>query len=184
LRTKSVDTGVTAWPDDVVDAFADGGEDILVVPRPVADDVRAVVAMGRVHQYRASISARTVNRRVKAGLAALAIDYDALAIDIISLARSFLVQFGRQTAHLRIEIVATQSCPKLHRDNVNVRLVTTYFGPTTQYRHAGDDTVHSAPLYGLVFLKGHKKKIDGDLVHHRSPEVPAGTKRLCVVLDY
>ena len=99
LRTKSVESGVTAWPDDVVDAFAEGVEGILVIPRPVADDVQAAVAMGRVSQYRASISARTVKRRVMTGLSTLAVDCD-------------------------------------------------------------------------------------DLVHHRSPEVPAGTKRLCVVLDY
>lgn len=184
MRTKSVESGVTAWPADVVDAYAEGGEDVLVIPRPIADDVQAAVAMGRVHQYRASISHRTVKRRVMTGLSTLAIDCDALATDIISLARSFLAQFEQRTAHLRIEIVDRQSCPKFHRDNVHVRLVTTYFGPATQFRHAGDDTVHSAPLYGLVFLKGHKHNIDGDLVYHRSPEMPAGTKRLCVVLDY
>jgi prepilin-type processing-associated H-X9-DG protein len=50
LRTKSVESGVTAWPDDVVGAFAEGVEGILVIPRPVADDVQAAVAMGRVSQ--------------------------------------------------------------------------------------------------------------------------------------
>jgi hypothetical protein len=81
-------------------------------------------------------------------------------------------------------MVKTQSCPKFHCDNVHVRLVTTYFGPATEYQFAGEDAIQVAPLYSLVFLKGHKHPTHGDAVYHRSPEVPAGGKRLCVVIDY
>jgi hypothetical protein len=107
-----------------------------------------------------------------------------LAADITDLGLSFLEQFGIRTANLRIEMVQTQSCPKFHCDNVHVRMVTTYHGPTTEYQFDGSETIHEAPLYGLVFLKGHKHPTHCDSVHHRSPEVPSGTKRLCVVIDY
>jgi len=44
--------------------------------------------------------------------------------------------------------------------------------------------VRSAPAFALVFLKGHKHPSHADAVHHRSPPVPPGGKRLCVILDF
>ncbi|MGL4553563.1 MAG: DUF1826 domain-containing protein, partial [Gemmataceae bacterium] len=43
--------------------------------------------------------------------------------------------------------------------------------------------IHSAPTSALVFLKGHEHPGYADEVHHRSPPVPPGGRRLCVVLD-
>ena len=43
---------------------------------------------------------------------------------------------------------------------------------------------HAARLGGLVFLKGHGHPNHRDTVHHRSPDVPVGEKRLCVAIDY
>jgi hypothetical protein len=125
-----------------------------------------------------------VDTRVAAGLEALRIECPALAADISDLARSFLIQFAQPEAHLRIEMVSKQSCPKFHCDNVHIRMITTYHGPTTEYQFPGEDAIHVAPLYGLVFLKGHQHPTHRDSVRHRSPEVTPGTKRLCVVIDF
>jgi hypothetical protein len=76
------------------------------------------------------------------------------------------------------------TCPKFHCDNVRVRLVTTYLGPGTEYVGAdAPQEVRSAPAFALVFLKGHKHPTHADAVHHRSPALPPGGKRLCVILD-
>ena len=102
----------------------------------------------------------------------------------IALSRDFLAQFGVEEASLRVEVVDKQACPKFHCDNVRVRLVTTYHGPATEYVRADEpDLVRSAPLFALVFLKGHQHPNHADAVHHRSPGVPPGEKRLCVILD-
>ena len=115
------------------------------------------------------------------GWTVIAVAGVALVIDLVT---AFLDQFDLQQARLRIEITRTQSCPKFHSDNVHIRLVTTYLGPTTEYQYAGTNEIHTAPLGGLVFLKGHGHPNHRDTVHHRSPEVPVGEKRLCVAIDY
>ncbi len=184
MTTKTIYPNVTAWLPESVAAFAFGGDDILVLDRvPPQIDVVEILA-GRIHEYRASVTRNTVDEHVACGLAELGIECSVLKRDIAELAQSFLVQFQLRTLRLRIEIANIQSCPKFHCDNVNIRLVTTYYGPTTEYQFVGDQLVHTAPLYGLVFLKGHKHQTHRDLVLHRSPEVPAGTKRLCVVIDF
>jgi len=174
----------TAWDAEQLQQFDTSSEDILIIARPTLKGVADSIAAGEVRDYRATYHKRDLAQHVAEGLQTLGIDSPALAADITDLGRSFLAQFGIRKANLRIEMVQTQSCPKFHCDNVHVRLVTTYHGPTTEYQFNGSDTIHAAPLYGLVFLKGHKHPTHRDSVHHRSPEVPSGTKRLCVVIDY
>lgn len=174
----------TAWDGEQLRQFDTGIEDILVVARPTPEGVADAIAAGEVRDFRSPFGPRDQPKRVADGLQTLCIDSPELAADITALGLSFLTQFGIRTANLRIEMVRTQSCPKFHCDNVHVRLVTTYHGPTTEYQFTGEDVVRVAPLYGLVFLKGHKHPTHRDGVHHRSPEVPDGSKRLCVVIDY
>jgi len=174
----------TAWDDEQLRAFDTGNEDILVVVRATPEGVADAIPAGEVREFRATFGRRNLPTRVADGLQALCIDSPALAADITELGQSFLEQFGIRTANLRIEMVRIHSCPKFHCDNVHVRLVTTYHGPTTEYLFTGEEVVRVAPLYGLVFLKGHKHPMHQDGVHHRSPEVPDGGKRLCVVIDY
>ncbi len=117
-------------------------------------------------------------------MAALRLDCPALADDIAGLARSFLAQFGATEGSLRVELVDKTSCPKFHCDNVRVRLVTTYHGAGTEYVRAdAPDDVRPTPTFALVFLKGHKHPNHADAVHHRSPPVPPGGRRLCAILD-
>lgn len=174
----------TAWDGEQLREFDTGNQDILILARPTPEGVADAIAAGEVQDFRASFGRRVLPKRVADGLRTLRIDSQALAADIADLGLSFLEQFGIRTANLRIEMVRTRSCPKFHCDNVHVRLVTTYHGPTTEYQFTGVEVVRVAPLYGLVFLKGHKHPTHRDGVHHRSPEVPDGGKRLCVVIDY
>ena len=174
---------ITGWDNRTVSDFSKGDLDILILERPLLDDLSAAVEAGRVHEFLAPVCRDKVGFEVRGGLAELRIKSRYLASDLIDLVTAFLDQFDLQQARLRIEITRTQSCPKFHSDNVHMRLVTTYLGPTTEYQYAGTNEIHTAPLGGLVFLKGHCHPNHRDTVHHRSPEVPVGEKRLCVAID-
>ncbi|MEM9826393.1 MAG: DUF1826 domain-containing protein [Planctomycetota bacterium] len=186
----SSSTSVTnAWDTIAVSDFDTGDRDVLVVPRPgIAGlddaDLRAAVQAGRIHEYLAPVRPDRIGFEVRGGLAELRLKFRPFADDVIGLVTSFFDQFGPPQIRLRMEITRTQSCPKFHTDNLQMRLVTTYLGPTTEYQFAGASEVHSAPLGGLVFLKGHRHATHRDGVHHRSPAVPAGEKRLCIAIDF
>ncbi len=175
---------IAAWDPGAVREFVDGANDILVLRRHAPSDLASVVQAGRIHEYLAPVCREKVGFEVRSGLGELRIKSPELATDLISLVTSFLDQFSLEQARLRIEITRTQSCPKFHSDHVHVRLVTTYFGPTTEYQFAGESTAYVAPLGGLVFLKGHRHPTHRDSVHHRSPQVPAGERRLCIAIDF
>jgi len=183
-NTETTYPEVTAWSEQALVAFEASRDDILVLERPELPVDAVEIIYGRIHEYRASITRRTIDQHVTCGLAEVGVACEVLKCDIIELAQSFLVQFRQQTLRLRIEIVNTRSCPKFHIDNVNMRLVTTYLGPATEYRFIDDAVIHSTSLYDLVFLKGHKHRTHSDRALHRSPEMPTGTKRLCVVMDF
>ncbi len=175
---------IITWDAEAVAAFATGNEDILVLPRRPLDHLGPAIRAGRVHDTWSIVRREAVAREVRLGLGELEVASPELAADLLGLVTAFLDQFDLQQARLRLEITQSQSCPKFHCDNVNIRLVTTYLGPTTEYQYAGDNAIYAAPLYGLVFLKGHKHSTHRDTVHHRSPDVPDGEKRLCVAIDY
>ena len=174
----------TAWDRLAVSEFDKGNVDILVLTRPPIVDVEAAVENGRIREYLAPVSRDRVGFEVRGGLGELSLKSGVFAEDVIQLVTSFFDHFGPKQIQLRMEITRTQSCPKFHTDNVHVRLVTTYLGPTTEYQFAGENTVRSAPLNGLVFLKGHRHPTHCNTVHHRSPPVAAGQRRLCVAIDF
>ncbi len=174
---------IRVWDAPVVERFLAGTEDILVLDREPLEHLSGAIRAGRVHEYQAEVTAETARHRVAAGLRELAIDSEPFLSDVSGLVIAFLSHFVQTRAGLRIELVQTQSCPKFHCDNVSVRLITTYHGPTTEYRYVNDETVHVAPRYGLVFLKGYKHPTHQGSVLHRSPKVPNREKRLFVVLN-
>ena len=175
---------VTAWDGAEVAAFDLGDEDILVVDRPALAGIAGAVASARVHYWRSAFTAPVAEARAAEALETLRIACPALAEDIVALGLSFLAQFGVEEASMRVEVVDKQSCPKFHCDSVRVRLVVTHHGPATEYVRADDpETIRAAPAFALVFLKGHHHPNHADAVHHRSPGVLPGEKRLCVILD-
>ncbi|MGF1582918.1 MAG: DUF1826 domain-containing protein [Gemmataceae bacterium] len=176
--------GITAWDGDVVAAFDRGEEDILVVERPPVPGIAKTISAARVLDWGSEITGASIEAHIPEALDALLIANQALASDIVALSRSFLAQFSVEEASLRVEVVDKQSCPKFHRDNVRIRMVTTYHGPTTEYVPTSElEQIQSSPLFALVFLKGRKHPNYLDAIRHRSPEVPPGGKRLCVILD-
>lgn len=175
---------VSAWDRETVEAFDRGGEDVLIVERPPLPGVAQAVALARVHDSKAKVRADDATALAAAALAALGIDSPLLAGDVAALAAGFLAQFRVGAASMRVEVTDRTPCPKFHCDNLRMRLVTTYHGPTTEYvRTDAPEDVRAAPLFALVFLKGHKHPNHADRIHHRSPALPPGGRRLCVILD-
>lgn len=175
---------VTVWDRAAVASFDEGRDDIHIIERPPLPEVAVAMRAARVRDWRAVVTAADADARAAEALEALRLDCPALAADIAAVARSFLAQFDATEASLRVEMVTTASCPKFHCDNIRVRLVTTYHGPGTEYVFvATPDDIRRVPTGALMFLKGHKHPTHTDAVLHRSPMVPAGEKRLCVVLD-
>ncbi|MEM1224166.1 MAG: DUF1826 domain-containing protein [Planctomycetota bacterium] len=180
---------ITAWDTSAVTEFDSGNADILVLPRPGSPgldipNLEKAVRSGRVHEYLAPVRRDRIGFEVRGGLGELRLKSQDFSDDVITLVESFFDQFGPQQVRLRMEITRTQSCPKFHTDNLHVRLVTTYLGPTTEYQRSGENTVQSAPLKGLVFLKGHHHSTHRDNVHHRSPPIPSDQRRLCIAIDF
>jgi len=176
---------VAAWDRETVATFDLGCEDILIVDRRPVPGIAGAIESARVHDFRSIVTSANAHALATESLTALNIDCPPLAKDIADLARCFLTQFDTSEGSLRVEVVDKTTCPKFHCDNVRTRLVTTYHGPATEYvRSDAPEEVRAAAVFALVFLKGHKHPNHADSVHHRSPSVPPGTKRLCVILDF
>jgi len=184
LGASTMETWGMTWPSVSVTAFDHWANDMLIVKRPPIRDVTGAITAARVHDWRSVVTAGDADTRVAEALAELNLDCPPLAVDIAFIVRSFLAQFGTDEASLRVEVVNKASCPKFHCDNVRIRLVTTYHGPATEFVYTdGPEDIRRTPTGALVFLKGHKHPNHADTIHHRSPAVPPGEKRLCVVLD-
>ena len=72
--------------------------------------------------------------------------------DISSIVEIFCNLFGIERAWLRLDAIDSPMCPRFHTDNVKCRLVTTYYGPGTQWlpNHLADTTKLGAGNEGLL----------------------------------
>lgn len=113
---------------------------------------------------------------------------EPLAADIRELASRFANLMQVEEVRIRLEGIASNACRKIHADYTDVRLITTYSGPGTDYLPQGlspsDDNLvrlpagHVALFKGRLFAEGH------DPCLHRSPPVgDTGEKRLVLVID-
>ena len=111
---------------------------------------------------------------------------DALVADIEALASRFAELTGKSSLRVRLEGVTTNACKKVHADYTDVRLITTYAGPGTDYAPHGDGdcclervrTGAVALFKGRLFGEGH------DPCLHRSPPIEgSGKARLVLVID-
>ncbi len=176
-------TVALAWDMAELLELKTGPQDILVLDRKSFPRTSEAIQQSPVTDFRTRIARTTAASKVAAALRQLRLVDAELQEDIEQIALTFLQAFELRTANLRIEIVDTQSCPKFHCDNVYVRLVTTYVGPATEYQMVGESAIQRAKQGSLVFLKGHRHPTHRDSVHHRSPAIPHGGRRLCLVLD-
>jgi hypothetical protein len=108
--------------------------------------------------------------------------------DIEQLAGRFSALMGCDTIRLRLEGVVSDACRKIHGDYTDVRLITTYAGPGTQYIPQ-DTPVSQAELVDMPtgwigLFKGRGLHPEHAPCLHRSPPIIAsGERRLVLVID-
>jgi Protein of unknown function (DUF1826) len=128
-------------------------------------------------------------------LAQLAELPDAFVADIAALANRFAKLTGNSSLRVRLEGVTTNACKKVHADYTDVRLITTYAGPGTDFAphgtedHGGNCCLERVPTGAVALFKGRRF---GSLVSesghepclHRSPPIEgSGEARLVLVID-
>lgn len=115
---------------------------------------------------------------------------DALIADIAALANRFAELTGKPSLRIRLEGVTTNACKKVHADYTDVRLITTYAGPGTDYAphsaedHGGDCCLERVPTGAVALFKGRLFGAGHDPCLHRSPPIEgSGAARLVLVID-
>jgi hypothetical protein len=118
-----------------------------------------------------------------------------LVEDVTSLVMHFAAISGSRSVDVRFEVIKDDGCTRFHRDFVDLRLLTTYLGPGTQWidhehaahalalQHDYNGPIEEFPFGTIAIFKGGKSMPCRGLVH-RSPRI-AGTraKRLLFCLN-
>lgn len=111
-----------------------------------------------------------------------------LAADILTLARRFAALMNVQEVRLRLEGLVTDACRKIHADYTDVRLITTYSGPGTDYIPAAaglsEENLRRLSTGDIALFKGRSFAEDHEPCFHRSPQIArSGLRRLVLVID-
>jgi hypothetical protein len=132
-----------------------------------------------------TMSAELGNELLQLGAAAT--DRDRLVAALAPPLCVALEVLGVDEALLRLEIVHTQTCPKLHVDRLRWRLCCTLSGEGTEYLPAGVQPMasHSRPVLRLPtgILAGMAGALAGPGLWHRSPHACPDHPRLFLSLD-
>jgi len=170
---------------DVARRLQSPDADIILLPKPMslnmADPVRDLPEL----EKRSTVAFNNAERFVSATLEEMGLLQPQFSQHLLEDIQLFESLFKQTSFELRLEVTEHQSCPKFHCDNVYVRMLVTYFGPTTEFIDQNEPgVIYRAPLNALVFLKGHKHPTYQDRILHRSPEFAAGDKRLCMIVNF
>lgn len=176
------------WDEFNLAMISQPGIDMAIInrstfPKPGEE----VVSIAEVDSIRCVTDRRNLKAKIEFALRELAlVQCNTLADDMHQLGLLFMNHFAIEHANLRIEVVDSQSCPKFHCDARQIRLITTYAGPTTEYRLCDPDAENQAVALGsIALLKGTTHPThEGEHVLHRSPPMTTGQRRLCLVIDY
>jgi len=121
--------------------------------------------------------------------------------DVSWLASAFACLFDAKRIGLRLRILDKAMCPRFHVDHVPVRLITSYAGVGSEWLAEGvmarrrlgepaaepsDPSLIQRAEAGHVLLAKGEKWIgnEGCGLIHRSPQPPAGERRLLLTLDW
>ncbi|MBX9913037.1 MAG: DUF1826 domain-containing protein [Pseudomonadaceae bacterium] len=123
----------------------------------------------------------------------------AFLADLNWLLSAYACLLGAKRIGLRLRILEQAMCPRFHVDHVPLRLITSYAGAGSQWLR--EDAMSRASLadaeaqqvseieqvaVGAVALVKGEKWLgnEGRGLIHRSPPVPANTRRLLLTLDW
>lgn len=110
----------------------------------------------------------------------------ALVADVHALAIRFAELTGNNSLRIRLEGVTTDACKKIHADYTDIRLITTYAGPGTDFAPHGDGDccLERMSVGGVGLFKGRLFAPDHNPCFHRSPPIEgSGDVRLVLVID-
>jgi hypothetical protein len=117
-----------------------------------------------------------------------------LVADIFALALRFCAVAGTDLVDIRLEEIAHDACWRFHRDNVRLRMVTTYVGPGTEIVPAAHSAAaiaqqreYDGPSYmlppGAVALFRGSQSASGGVVHRSPPIAHRGLRRLFLCIN-
>lgn len=149
-------------------------------PSPLSDEAaRAMLAKAPFTLHAEGSLADTLD--------ALADDIPAaLSADIATLAARFMDLMQIDAIRIRVEGITGNACKKVHADYTDVRLITTYAGPGTDYAPHGDGDccLEHVPTGAIALFKGRLFDPAHAPCMHRSPPIEgSGEARLVVVID-
>lgn len=104
--------------------------------------------------------------------------------EIAAHVRRFAAIVGCDVVRLRLEVVETDACRRFHSDLVPARLLTTLFGPGTQWIEAGSpEQVNQLRAGDVAIFKG-RILVEEPVILHRSPPIAGtGDTRLLLAID-
>jgi hypothetical protein len=125
----------------------------------------------------------------------------AFIADVAWLVRAFACLLDARRIGLRLRALERAMCPRFHVDQVPLRLITSYAGVGSQWlgegamarRRLGDPAaeptdaalIETAAAGHVLLAKGEKwSGNQGGGLIHRSPQPPAGERRLLLTLDW
>ena len=175
------------------------------LPAQISDFAQAVLAQGM--PLAESIVLDLVDDDSSPDLSGLVSHYSdlpgqqAFLADVAWLVSAFACLLDARRIGLRLRILDKAMCPRFHVDHVPVRLITSYAGVGSEWleegvmarRRLGDPAAEpSDPALirraeaGHVLLAKGEKWIgnEGGGLIHRSPQPPAGERRLLLTLDW
>lgn len=111
---------------------------------------------------------------------------DAVFDDIAALARRYATIMAVGEVEIRLDQVSGNACWKFHSDYVRARLITTYYGPGTEW--AIQEGVELGRAHRLAaghvgIFKGRVWAPEARLLHRSPPIADTGDVRLLLVID-
>ena len=174
---------------EAMERLQDRDSDIVILRdeslEEIEPDLIVVVPTLQNYEQRTSLSTMKSRSVIANTLGEIGLANEQLESLMVRHLELFARMFDQKDIEVRIELTDRQSCPKFHCDNVFVRMLVTYHGPTTEFIDRRDpETIFKAPVASVVFLKGHKDTTYQDRILHRSPEFTNGVKRLTMILNF
>lgn len=124
--------------------------------------------------------------------------YDGFVADVAWLVAAYTCLLGARRLGVRLRVLEGAMCPRMHVDHVPLRLLSTYAGAGSEWLPEGAidrtrlqlapppvDNVRRLVAGEVALLKGEKwLGNEGAGLIHRSPQIPAGERRLLLSLDW
>ena len=120
---------------------------------------------------------------------------DFLVSDISELVHAFSIITESELVDVRLEHIDHDSCWRFHTDVVDLRLLTTYLGPGTEWvnpANAEDAIINQKKYLGplehlklaeVAMFKGKKASQTNGIVHRSPPIADSGDSRLLLCLN-